>query len=71
MEICAMADDKAYELSRAYASGWTAAKKNFSDKAEGAVNPYADSASAEHARWAEGYAEALASVASVKDARFD
>ncbi|MES1990461.1 MAG: hypothetical protein V4441_05860 [Pseudomonadota bacterium] len=64
-----MADDSAYALSRAYAGGWTAAKKNFSDSAKGAVNPYPEGD--EHARWAAGYAEALASVASVKDARFD
>ncbi|MGV8996215.1 MAG: hypothetical protein ACOH12_04655 [Parvibaculaceae bacterium] len=66
-----MSEVSDYDLSRAYSSGWTAAKKNFSDKAEGAINPFADSEAEKHARWAAGYAEALASVASVKDARFD
>lgn len=48
-----------FELSRAYAAGWNAAKKNFTDDPEGAKNPFPEGV--KHDRWAEGYAEALAS----------
>lgn len=48
-----------FELSRAYAAGWNAAKKNFMDDPKAAKNPFSDDAKRE--RWAAGYAEAMAS----------
>jgi hypothetical protein len=48
-----------FELSRAYAAGWNAAKKNFMDDPEAAKNPFPKGE--KHERWAAGYSEALAS----------
>ena len=48
-----------FELSRAYAAGWNAAKKNFIDDPKAAKNPFPDGE--KHDRWATGYAEAMAS----------
>lgn len=54
-----MPENSAYDLSRAYAAGWNAAKRNVSDDAEAARNPYPDGDA--HARWADGYQGALES----------
>tara|TARA_R110000868_G_scaffold877_3_gene6551 strand:+ start:1233 stop:1406 length:174 start_codon:yes stop_codon:yes gene_type:complete len=54
-----MADATDFELSRAYAAGWNAAKKNFMDDPEAATNPFPEGAKRD--RWAEGYSEAMAS----------
>lgn len=48
-----MTEISAFELSRAYAAGWNAAKRSGSDGPEGASNPYAEGEA--HTRWAEGY----------------
>lgn len=52
-----MSEISGYELSRAYAQGWNAAKKNISDDPEVARNPHPDGQA--HQRWAEGYSGAL------------
>ena len=54
----AMAEATDFELSRAYASGWSAARKNFVDDPKAAKNPFPEGAA--HDRWAEGYADAIA-----------
>ncbi|MCE9649410.1 MAG: hypothetical protein K8R18_07280 [Parvibaculum sp.] len=54
-----MSEDTAFELSRAYAAGWNAAKKNLSDDPEAARNPHPTGEA--HQRWADGYSGALES----------
>jgi hypothetical protein len=54
-----MTDASAFELSRAYAAGWNAAKKQGEDD-PAPENPY-PAGEAHHRRWAEGYEGAQAS----------
>ncbi|HEY4342860.1 MAG TPA: hypothetical protein VGN05_00825 [Parvibaculum sp.] len=54
-----MSEISTYELSRAYAAGWNAAKKNISDDPKAARNPHPEGEA--HQRWAEGYSGALES----------
>jgi len=56
-----MSDVSDFELSRAYAAGWNAAKQNYTDNPKWAKNPFP--AGPKHDRWATGYAEALESDA--------
>jgi len=54
-----MSEISDYELSRAYAEGWNAAKKNISDEPDAARNPHPKGEA--HQRWADGYNGALES----------
>ena len=54
-----MFDISDYELSRAYAEGWNAAKKNIGDEPGAARNPFPEGEA--NTRWADGYKGALES----------
>ncbi len=54
-----MSEISGYELSRAYAEGWNAAKKNISDAPDAALNPHPEGEARQ--RWADGYSGALES----------
>lgn len=53
-----------YELSRAYAEGWNAARKNIGDALQAARNPHPEGEA--HKRWADGYNGAMESRNSGK-----
>ena len=63
--LMAVVTSNAFQLSRIYGLGWKAAKKSLADgRDEGAargltLNPYRDVD--EHARWAKGFEDGLAS----------
>jgi hypothetical protein len=63
-----MLDTNSYEFSRIFRQGWNAAKKRLADgeisatpSDKAALNPY--SSAQEHARWAQGFDEAMSSPA--------
>ncbi|HEX7776803.1 MAG TPA: hypothetical protein VF449_09775 [Parvibaculum sp.] len=62
-----MTDASAFELSRAYAAGWNAAK-NQSEGDRAPKNPHPAGGEA-HRRWAEGYEGAQASRGAITRTR--